>query len=65
MKFRIHSNKQNANSDFRGMYAAVNIFAGDEVLFVPNDLLVTLDKAKTTPIGAKMVEAGLAESGAL
>jgi histone-lysine N-methyltransferase SETD3 len=40
---------------YRGVHAANKIKAGEEILFVPKDLIITLEMAEESPIGTKMM----------
>ncbi len=44
---------------YRGVHARKNIRKNEEILFVPRELIITLEMAKAAPLGKKMVEAGL------
>ena len=41
--------------NFRGIHAAENIKQYDIILFLPEELVLTLDKAQNTPIGLQML----------
>ena len=44
---------------YRGVHAKRKIRKNEEILYVPRDLIITLEMAKAAPIGKKMVDAGL------
>ena len=37
--------------DYRGVHASQDIKKGEQVIFIPNDLILTLEDAKQTPLG--------------
>ncbi len=47
---------------YRGVHAARNIKAGEEILYVPKDQIITLEMAMDSPIGKKMMHHGLRQS---
>ena len=47
------------SSDYRGIHAAVDIKAGSTVLFVPEDKMLTVEKAEQTEMGKIIVEKNL------
>ena len=49
--------------NFRGIYAKADIKKGEEMLFVPDHLILSMEKAKLTPLGQKMTEKRLVPGG--
>lgn len=47
----------------RGVYAKVDIKDGEILLFVPDNLVFTPEKAKKSPLGIKMTEKRLVPGG--
>lgn len=47
------------SEDYRGVHAARDIKKGEIILYVPKDLIITLELAFASPIGKKMYEKGL------
>lgn len=45
--------------NYRGVHTVADIKIGEEILFVPRKLLITLEMAFATPIGKLMYEKGL------
>ena len=43
------------SENFRGVHAKTNISPNEVILYVPNDLIITLEMAKATIIGTKMM----------
>ncbi len=46
-------------ADYRGVHASKNISRGESIIFVPRHQIITLETAKTSPIGKKLVTKGL------
>ena len=40
---------------YRGVHAARDIHAGEEILLVPKEAIITLEMAEASPIGSKMM----------
>lgn len=49
--------------NFRGVYALEDIKKGDEMLFVPDHLILSLEKSKETHLGKQMTEKRLVPGG--
>jgi hypothetical protein len=47
---------------YRGVHAAKHVKAGSILLYIPKERLITIEMAMTTPIGRKMLKAGLRNS---
>jgi hypothetical protein len=47
------------STNYRGVHASQDIKIGEQILFVPRNLLITLEMAYKTPIGKLMYEKGL------
>ena len=45
--------------DYRGVHAARDIKKGETILYVPKDMIITLEMAFASPVGKKMYEKGL------
>lgn len=47
------------SADYRGVHASTHIFNNETILYVPKSHIMTLEMARSTPIGLKMVNANL------
>jgi len=45
--------------DYRGVHAARDIKKGETILYVPKNMIITLEMAMSSPVGKKMYEKGL------